>query len=96
MWSSPLVELELEDLLHRPADHVEVTEPGELARAAAGADQASLLVEEEEGRVGGRVVVVEQLEEEAEAALACSACARVWKPAVRSRGDRCGCRSSGR
>ena len=41
MWSSPLVELEAEHVLHRAADHVEVAEPGELARAPARADQPS-------------------------------------------------------
>src|SRR5215217_777127 len=67
-----LVELELEDLVHGAPDHVEVTEPGEFPRAAPGADQAGLLVEDEEGGVRGRVVVVQQLEQEAEsAALAC-------------------------
>ena len=64
-----LVELEVEHLLHGPADHVEVAQPGELACAAAGADQRGLLVEQEEGRVRCRVVVVEQLEQEAESAL---------------------------
>ena len=46
--------------------------PGQLARPAPGADQAALLVEQEEGGVGRRVVVVEQLEQEAEAAFRCS------------------------
>ena len=63
-----LVELEVEHVVHRTADHVEVTEPGELARAAACADQASLLVEDEERRIRSRVVVVEQLEQEPESA----------------------------
>src|ERR671920_1053560 len=59
---------QVQHVLHGPADHVEVTEPGELPRAAARADQAALLVEQEEGGVRSRVVVVEQLEQEAEAA----------------------------
>src|SRR4051812_4835909 len=67
------LELEPEHLLHGAADHVVVAEPGELARAAAGADQAGLLVADEERRVGRRVVVVEQFEHEAEAALRAAA-----------------------
>ena len=70
--------------LHGAADHVQVPEPGELPRAPAGADQAGLLVEDEERGVRGRVVVVEQLEQEAEAAFLARPCARFWKPAVRS------------
>ena len=67
----PVLELEAEHVLHGAADHVEVAQPGELAGAAAGADQPALLVEDEERGVGSRVVVVEQLEQEAEpAALA--------------------------
>src|SRR5680860_608218 len=68
-------ELESENVARRAADHVEVAEPGQLASAAPGADQAALLVAEEEGRVGRRVVVVEQLEEKAEAALLAAASA---------------------
>ena len=65
--------LEPQNLARRAPDHVEVAEPGQLARAAAGADQTALLIAEKEGRVGRRVVVVEQLEEEAEAALLAAA-----------------------
>src|SRR3954454_23241469 len=67
------LELEAEHLLHGTADHVIVTEAGELARAAAGTDQASVLVTDEECGIGRRVVVVEQLEDEAEAALRATA-----------------------
>ena len=90
-----VLELEAEHVLHRPADHVEVAQAGELARAAPGADQAALLVEDEERGVGRRVVVVEQLEQEAEAALLA---ARARGPGSRrcARWRRCGCRSSGR
>ena len=71
MWSSPFSNSRLQHVLHRASDHVEVAEPRELARAAAGADEPALLVEDEEGGVRRGVVVVEQLEQEAEpAALA--------------------------
>ena len=50
----------------------------------ADVEHARLLVADEEGRVGRRVVVVEQLEEEAEAALGAPLRARAEKPAVRS------------
>src|SRR5436305_2384579 len=43
--------LEPEHLLNGAADHVLVAEPGQLARAAARADQAGLLVADEERRV---------------------------------------------
>ena len=41
MWSSPLENSRPEHLLHRAADHVEVAEARELARAPARADQPS-------------------------------------------------------
>src|SRR5215218_149971 len=66
---APAFELEAEDVAGRTADHVQITEPGELARAATGADEPPLLIAEEEGSVRRRVVVVEQLEDEAEATL---------------------------
>src|SRR3954449_3286372 len=68
-----VLEGEAEHVLHRTADHVGVAEAGELAGAAAGADQAALLVGDEERGVGRRVVVVEQLEEKAEAAVRAAA-----------------------
>ena len=49
-------------LLARTTRRMQLTEAGELAGSPAGADQASLLIEDEEGGVRGRVVVVEQLE----------------------------------
>src|SRR3954451_625643 len=67
------LELEAEHLLHRAADHVVVAEARELARTAAGADQSSVLVADEECGVGRRVVIVEQFEDEAEAALRAAA-----------------------
>ncbi len=69
MWSLPSVELEVQHLLRGAAHHVEIAEAGELSGAPAGADQATLLVEDEERRVGRGVIVVEQLEEEAEPAF---------------------------
>ena len=69
MWSLSSSNSRPEHLVHVAADHVLVAEPGQLARAAAGADHARVLVEDEERGVGRRVVVVEQLEQEAEAAL---------------------------
>ena len=89
------LELEAQHLVHRPADHVEVPQPRELSRPAPSADQPRLLVAEEERGVGGRVVVVEQLEEEAEPAFA--AAARAALEAGRALGRRrSGRRSSGR
>src|SRR5688572_3825252 len=64
-----LLELEAQDVLDVASDDVLVAEPGQLARAAAGADHAGLLVEDEEGGVRRRVVILEKLEQEAEAAL---------------------------
>ena len=65
----PVLELEPEDLVDGPPDHLEIAEAGELPSAPPGADQAALLVAEEERRVGRRVVVVEELEKEPETAL---------------------------
>src|SRR3954451_13669873 len=59
-----VLELEAEDVDGRAADDLLVRQAGQLARAAAAADHATLLVAHEERRVGRRVVVVEQLEEE--------------------------------
>ena len=61
--------LQPQDFLHGAPDHVLVGEAGQLEAASAGVDHARLLVADEEGGVGRRVVVVEQLEDEAEAAL---------------------------
>ena len=95
MWSSPSSNSRPQHLLRGAAHHVEVAEPGQLARAAAGADQATLLVEDEERGVGRGVVVVEQLEQEAEAALLAALGAAL--EAGRALGGLgCGCRSSGR
>src|SRR6187200_59171 len=62
-------EAQPEHVLHGPADDALVVEPRQLERAASAADDAPLRVADEERGVGRRVVVVEQLEEEAEAAL---------------------------
>ena len=69
--------------------------PGELEGAPAAADHAALLVADEERGVGRRVVVVEQLEQEARS--------RTSRSPRASRGSRrcdrsrsCGCRSWGR
>jgi RNase P/RNase MRP subunit POP5 len=70
-------------LHRRAADHLLVRQAGQLLGAAAAADDAALLVADEERRVGRGVVVVEQLEEEAEAALR-AALGWLRKPAVRS------------
>ena len=91
MWSSPFSNSRPEHLLDRAADHVLVAEAGQLARAAAGADQPALLVGDEERGVGRRVVVVEQLEEEAEAAVRAAARALGSRRCARS--TCCGCRS---
>src|SRR4051812_42489436 len=71
----PALELQSQHLLYGAPDHVVVAEAGELARATAGADEPRLLVADEERGVGRRVVVVEQLEDEAEAALRAAASA---------------------
>src|SRR3954447_10446710 len=63
-----VVELQAEHLVDRAPDDLLLLEAGELERAAAGADRPALLVAHEEGRVRRGVVVVEQLEEEREAA----------------------------
>src|SRR3989440_11900661 len=64
-----VLELEAEHVHDRAPDHLLLSQPGELRGAAADPEQPALLVAHEEGGVGGRVVVVEQLEQEAEAAL---------------------------
>src|SRR5207244_10090945 len=69
----PVHEGEAEDVLDRPADRGLVPEPGELEAAAPAPDHAGLVVADEEGRVRVRVVVVEQLEEESEAAFLAAA-----------------------
>src|SRR3954453_16724908 len=81
-----VLKVEPEHLLHRAADHVGVAEAGELAGAAAGADQAALLGGDEEGGVGRWVVVVEQLEQEAVATVRAAARA-VAKPGGAVDGD---------
>ena len=69
MWSFTRLELEPQHVLYRPPDHVQIPKPGELPRPPPGPDQLRVLVEDEEGGVGRGVVVVEQLEEEAEPAF---------------------------
>jgi hypothetical protein len=61
--------LELQYVVYRATDHVEVSEAGQLARPAAGADEPPLLVKDEEGGVRGGIVVVEELEQEPETAF---------------------------
>src|SRR4051794_36350591 len=65
----PLGEAEAQDLPDAAPDHALVVEAGQLEGAATAADDPALGVADEEGRVRCGVVVVEQLEEEAEAAL---------------------------
>ena len=50
-------------------EQVGLAVPGELEHAATDRDDASVVVTDDEGRVGARVVVLEQLEQEPEAAL---------------------------
>src|SRR5688500_1326578 len=64
-----ILELEAENLAHGSPDDVLVAQARELARAAAGADQRAVLVGDEERRIGSRVVVVEEFEQEAESAV---------------------------
>src|SRR5215208_7956421 len=68
-----VLELQPQDLLDRTADDVLIAQAGEHAGAPAGADQAALLVRDEERGVRRGVVVVEQLEEEPEAAVLAAA-----------------------
>src|SRR4051794_2540069 len=70
-----LGELEVENFLDRPAHHVLFAEPGELAHPAADTYYTRVRVADEEGRVRGGVIVVQQLEQEAEAALLAAASA---------------------
>src|SRR3954447_6801000 len=60
---------EAEHVPHRLTERVGLAEPGELAHAAAEPDHSRVLIADHERSVGRRVVVVEQLEQEAEAAL---------------------------
>ena len=52
-----------EHVLDLAADHLLVLEPGELEAALADVEQPSLLVADEESRLRGRVVVVQELEQ---------------------------------
>ena len=63
-----VLELEPEDLLHVAPHRVGVPEPGELPDPAPDADHAGVPVQDHERRVRRGVVVVEQLEQEAEPA----------------------------
>src|SRR3954454_18544594 len=63
------LEVQAQDVAHGPADDLLVRQARQLARPAAAADDPALAVADEERGVGRRVVVVEQLEEEPEAAL---------------------------
>ena len=62
-------EAQAEHLLDALADHLLLLEARERERVLAAADHAALAVAHEERGVGRRVVVVEQLEQEGEAAL---------------------------
>ena len=62
-------EVQPQHLLDALADHVLLLEARERERVLAAADHAPLAVADEEGGVGRRVVVVEQFEQEREAAL---------------------------
>src|SRR4051795_3205765 len=64
----PVVEAQSEHVADRAADDPLGVEARELARPTAGADQLALLVGDEERGIRRRVVVVEQLEQEAEPA----------------------------
>ena len=69
--SSPFSKLQPEQLLHRPADGALVVEAGQLEAPFPQPITRASRVADEEGGVRVRVVVVEQLEQEAEpAALA--------------------------
>src|SRR5919197_802445 len=67
-----VLEAQAEHVADRTADDALVVEPGQLEGAAAAADDTPLGIADEERRVGRRVVVVEQLEQEAEAAARAS------------------------
>jgi hypothetical protein len=62
-------EAQAEHLLDALADHLLLLEAGEGERVLPAADHPALAVAHEEGGVGRRVVVVEQFEQEREAAL---------------------------
>src|SRR3954447_26517707 len=66
-------ELQVENFLDRPAHHVLLAEARQLANAAADPYYTRVCVADEKRRVRGRVVVVEQLEEETEPALLAAA-----------------------
>src|SRR5207248_7675964 len=63
-----------EDVVDRTTDDPLGVEPGQLPGAPPGADEVAVLVADEERSVRRGVVVVEQLEQEAEAALGAAAC----------------------
>src|SRR3954454_4940483 len=65
-------EVEAENIAYGTPDHLLVGQAGELARAAPATDDPALLVADEEGGVGRRVIVVQQLKQEAETALRAS------------------------
>src|SRR5436305_912984 len=67
---------EAEDLLYRAANHILVGKSSQLEAATPGIDHPRLLVADEEGGVRRRVVVVQQLEDKAEAALGAALGAR--------------------
>ncbi len=69
---------------HALADHLFLLEAGQLEGASPAADHAALAVADEERGVRRRVVVVEQLEEEREAALRAAAFGSRVKPTLRS------------
>src|SRR5262245_41501595 len=69
----PAFEVEPEDLADLATHDLLVREPGELPCAPAAADDAPGLVADEESGVRRGIVVVQQLEEETEAALGASA-----------------------
>jgi len=66
-------EVEAQHFAHLTPHDLLVGQAGELPRAAPAADDAAVLVAHEERRVGCGVVVVQQLEQESEAALGAAA-----------------------
>src|SRR3954447_20682431 len=64
-----VLEGQAEHVAHRLADGLGLPEARELADAAAEADHARVLIADHECRVGGGVIVIEELEQEAEPAL---------------------------
>src|SRR4051794_23232958 len=73
--------LEAEDVPDRAPDHILVAQAGELEPVLADVEDATLLIAGEERRLRRRVVVVQELEDEAEATL---------RAALRTVGDSCG------